>query len=154
MLIISHRANVDGPNPSIENKPEAIEFAISKNISVEVDLRIYNEKPYFGHDESQYETSLDFLKKNEGWLWVHCKDRDAFEYALKYNFNCFWHNIDDYTMTNHGYVWAYPGKESVGQMTIAVMPEHFWTKEEVISKKFFGVCTDYPMAYLDIINRR
>lgn len=152
MLIISHRANIDGPDLSIENKPEAIEFAISKNISVEVDLRIYNEKPYFGHDEAQYETSLDFLKNNEGWLWVHCKDRDAFEYALKHNFNCFWHNIDDYTMTNHGYVWAYPGKESAGQMTIAVMPEHFWTKEEVISKKFFGVCTDYPMAYLNVIN--
>jgi hypothetical protein len=153
MLIISHRANIDGPDASIENKPEAIEFLINKKVSVEVDLRIYNDSPYFGHDEAQYKTSLDFLKENEGWLWVHCKDREAFAFALQHNFNCFWHNIDDYTITNHGYVWAYPGKESVGQMSIAVMPELFWKKEEVMSKNFFGVCTDYPTAYLDIINR-
>lgn len=153
MLIISHRANIDGPDPSIENKPEAIEFAMSKQFSVEVDLRMYKGKLYFGHDEPQYETTLDFMKQNDGYLWTHCKDRDAFEYALKHNFNCFWHDTDDYTMTNHSYVWAYPGKEKIGQLTIAVMPERFWTKEETIAKDFFGVCTDYPMEYSVIINK-
>jgi hypothetical protein len=104
MLIISHRANIDGSDPSIENKPEAIEFAISKDLSVEVDLRFHKDKLYFGHDEPQYETSLDFLKEHETWLWVHCKEKESFNFAIKHNLNCFWHNIDDYTMTNHGYV--------------------------------------------------
>ena len=26
------------------------------------------------------------------------------------NFNYFWHQEDDYTLTSEGYVWVYPGK--------------------------------------------
>jgi hypothetical protein len=155
MLIISHRGNLTGCDPNNENRLETIEYVISKGFSVEVDLRIYNDKPYFGHDEPQYETSLNFLKNIDSFLWVHCKDKNSFEYALKYNLNCFWHDTDDYTMTSKGYVWAYPGKESVGNLCIGVMPEKFWPPgDTIINKKFFGICTDIPIAYQDIINNK
>lgn len=155
MLIISHRANINGPDQSIENKPEAIEFAISKNISVEIDFRVYKDKLYLGHDEPQYEITKSFLVDNNSWLWVHCKDKEAFQKALKYNLNCFWHDTDDYTMTSMGYVWAYPGKENVGNLCIGVMPEKFWSPGQIIiDNKFFGVCTDIPIAFQDIINNK
>jgi hypothetical protein len=154
MFIISHRANLDGPDPSIENKPDSILTAIKHGFSVEVDLRLYNNKLYFGHDEPQYETSLDFLNENKKYLWIHCKDLDALEFCLERAFHCFWHNKDDYTLTNYRYVWAYPGKEVVGKLCIMVMPEWHWKPEEVILKRPFGVCTDYPFAYKDIINRK
>lgn len=154
MIIISHRANLNGPDPSIENSPESIVHAINKGFSVEVDLRIRKDKLYFGHDEPQYETSLDFLIKNKKYLWIHCKDLIAMEFCLEHAFHCFWHNKDDYTLTNYRFVWAYPGKEPIGKLCVMVMPEWYWKPEEVVPKKPFGVCTDYPIAYQDIINRK
>lgn len=154
MFIISHRANLNGPDPSIENKPESIEYAISEGFSVEVDLRLNDGELYFGHDEPQYKTNLQFLDKYKSRLWIHCKDLNALEYCLERKLHCFWHNKDDYTLTNYRYVWAYPGKEPIGKLTIMVMPEWHWKPEEVITKKPYGVCTDYPYAYQDIINRR
>jgi hypothetical protein len=152
VLIISHRANLNGPDPSIENKPGAIEHAIDQGFSVEVDLRMRNGKLYFGHDEPQYETDVDFISKYKQRLWIHCKDMETMEFCLQKAFHCFWHNIDDYTLTNYRYVWAYPGKEPVGKLSILVMPELHWNPTETISKKPYGVCTDYPYAYRDIIN--
>jgi hypothetical protein len=154
MLIISHRANLNGPDPSIENKPESILEAIWHGFSVEVDLRMKDNKLYFGHDEPQYETNLDFLNENKKYLWIHCKDLDALEYCLSKSLHCFWHHKDDYTLTNYRYVWAYPGKDPIGSLTIMVMPEWYWKPEEVVSKKPFGVCTDRPFEYQDIINTR
>lgn len=154
MLIISHRANLNGPDPSIENKPEAIEHAINEGFSVEVDLRMKDGNLYFGHDEPQHETNIDFLYKYKQRLWIHCKEMQTMEFCLDKALHCFWHNTDDYTLTNYKYVWAYPGKEPVGKLTIMVMPELHWNPSEVISKKPYGVCTDYPHAYQEIINRR
>lgn len=155
MLVISHRGNLTGPDPDNENKPERILEVIKKDISVEIDLRFYKEKLYLGHDEPQYEINQNFLLENKSWLWIHCKEKESFHEALNYNLNCFWHDTDDYTMTSWGYVWAYPGKPSVGTLCIGVMPEKHWPPgETIINKNFFGVCTDIPIAYQDIINNR
>ncbi len=155
MLIISHRGNLTGIDSSIENKPEQILDVINQSICVEIDLRIYKDKLYLGHDEPQYQIDENFLLSNKTWLWVHCKEKESFDRALNYNLNCFWHDTDDYTMTSWGYVWAYPGKESAGSLCIGVMPEKFWAPGEVITtNKFFGVCTDIPIAFQDIINNK
>ena len=155
MLVISHRGNTLGVDPSNENKPEVILDCINKGICVEIDLRLFNNKPYLGHDEAQYEISLNFLLENKDWFWVHCKEKESFDYALRHNLHCFWHDVDDYTMTSWGYVWAYPGKDSVGTLCIGVMPEKHWAPGQIIiENNFFGVCTDIPIAFLDIINSK
>lgn len=146
MLIISHRGNLSGKDLATENKPEHL-VEVMQRFSVEVDLRVKNDKLYFGHDEAQYEINHDFLNTYREKLWVHCKDKEAFEFALKDNLNCFWHQTDDYTITSKGYVWAYPGKERVGSLCIIAVPEVFWTVEETKNKHFLGVCTDYPLSY-------
>lgn len=154
MLIISHRANLHGPGSSVENSPEAIKEAIQHGFSVEVDLRMKDDEIYFGHDEPEYKVDLDFLEEYKRYLWIHCKDLNALEYALSKALHCFWHTRDDYTLTNYRYVWAYPGKEPIGKLSVVCLPEWHWKPEEVISKNPFGVCTDYPFEYQDIINRK
>ena len=42
--------------------------------------------------------------------------------AIKAKFNFFWHQQDDFTLTNRGYIWTYPGK-CITPMSIMVMPE-------------------------------
>jgi hypothetical protein len=148
MLIISHRGNLDGPNPEIENKPSHIEDCIGWGYDVEIDLRKVGSKLYLGHDEPQYEIDWNWLLERRKNLWVHCKDADAFDAALKTRvLNCFWHNTDDYTLTSYNIVWAYPGKRPSGAMCIAVLPETIWNKEEVEKMEFYGVCTDYVKKY-------
>ena len=38
MILISHRGNIDGPNPKLENSPEYIQLAMEKGFDVEVDV--------------------------------------------------------------------------------------------------------------------
>lgn len=148
MLLIAHRGNLSGPNPDLENSPNYIQQALHSGYSVEIDLRVKDDKFYLGHDYAQYPISEDFLLENKGKLWVHCKDNIAFTKALQLNLNCFWHNTDDYTMTSYGYVWCYPGKPSVGKRSVTVLPELNQSITE-IDKNTFAVCSDYV---LDIKN--
>ena len=155
MMLISHRGNLNGPDLFSENDPELVNEVILMDIPVEVDLRWHNNSFYFGHDEPQYQVSVEFLLANKEWLWFHCKDKEAFNAALKLRkLNCFWHNTDDYTITTFGYAWAYPGKEPAGTLCIGVMPEMQWTFEETLKKPFFGICTDYISQVQDIINTK
>ena len=43
MKIISHRGNLYGPNPELENKPEYILAAIKCNFRVEIDLWVIGD---------------------------------------------------------------------------------------------------------------
>jgi hypothetical protein len=56
-------------------------------------------------------------------------------------------------MTNWGYVWAYPGKEPVNQLTVLVMPENVWPTKKTISLNAFGACSDWVGEIRDYINR-
>ena len=153
MLIISHRGNLIGPNKELENKPDVVQSVIdNEGFSVEIDLRMKNNELYLGHDEPQYKIDYEFLEKNKSYLWIHCKDSAAFAFCISKNLHYFWHDRDDYTLTSFGYVWAYPGKENVGNLTISVMPEMKWTPSYIKQSNFFGVCTDFPVAYQEIIN--
>jgi hypothetical protein len=153
VIVISHRGNTTGRDISFENKPEKILDVINEKLQVEIDLRWYNNKFYLGHDEPQYEIDVDFLIDNSLSLWVHCKERESLQEALKLKtVHCFWHDTDDYALTNLSYVWAYPGKEPVGTDCIAVMPERCWSIEETIQKGFAGVCTDECYQFKKLLN--
>ena len=146
MLLISHRGNIKGPNPTLENSPAYIQKALHSGFSVEIDLRVKDGQLYLGHDYPEHLIDEEFLVQNKERLWVHCKDSEAFTRAIKLNLNCFWHNTDDYTMTKYGYVWCYPGKEPVGKLSVIVLPEQV---HQPIDKNWFAVCSDYV---LDIKN--
>ena len=145
MILISHRGNIDGPNPEMENNPLYIDRALEKGYNVEVDIRgSFYTKFYLGHDEQQYMVSPDWLFARANKLWLHAKDIQALHSLTQQasNFNVFWHQDDFYTITTKGFIWTYPGKK-LFKNSICVLPEI--TKYKKISCK--GICSDYIIKY-------
>ena len=151
MLIISHRGNLNGPDKSKENNPDHIDRIISENLvfDVEIDLRVHKQKLYLGHDECEYVINQEWLFQHVAHLWIHCKNAEALRYCSQLEFfhHYFWHNTDDYTLTNKNIIWAYPGKPKVDDFTVLVMPEQYWNTKEIEEIQPFGVCTDYVETY-------
>ena len=147
MKLIAHRGNIDGPNSIEENTPEYIDIAIQLGYDVEIDLRLKNHKFYLGHDESQYQVSMSWLVERKNNLWIHCKNLDCLNTFsnTSINFNYFWHQEDDFTLTSLKYIWTYPGK-SYTFKSIIVMPE--WNTElknflNLLKFPCYGICSDY-----------
>lgn len=142
MLLISHRGNIAGPNPERENSPEYIKEALSAGFDVEIDLWYQDWSYFLGHDSPQYQVSLDFLGQSN--LWIHCKNYQALQHLVELGSpaNFFYHTDEDYVLTSHHYIWAYPGQPG-GAWTISVMPE--WHNQSIIG--FAGVCSDYVEKY-------
>jgi len=143
MMLISHRGNLNGPQPELENSPRYIQAALDAGYSVEVDLWVIDDIPYLGHDKSQYPVYMEWLKERQTKLWIHCKNRAALEFCLDNKLHCFYHDKDDYTMTNCGYVWAFPGQPKAGPFTIMVLPEWYNSPSEIKELDCFGICSDY-----------
>lgn len=148
MIKISHRGNLNGPKPELENSPDYIDLALNLKYRVEIDFWVNktdsgDKELCLGHDKPDYNIDIDWLKDRQNHLWIHCKNREALEFCLNERFHCFWHNVDDYTMTSNGYVWAYPGKQKAGRFSILVMPEREMPVDQIYKLECFGVCSDY-----------
>jgi glycerophosphoryl diester phosphodiesterase len=140
-MIIAHRGNINGPNPSTENREETIARAIELGLDCEIDVWKTDGRLWLGHDGPEHETTISFLAAHRPRLWVHCKNLDAL-IALKDEYNCFFHDKDTYTLTSKGYIWGNVGSPMTTQ-TILVMPE----KANMVCTEYLGVCTDYPFRY-------
>ena len=62
MILISHRGNMNGLNPHLENNQEYCEEAIDRGFDVEIDVW-YTDAWWTGHDRPQYRVNTDFFKK-------------------------------------------------------------------------------------------
>ena len=142
MIYISHRGLINGPDLNIENNPDQIEYLLSKNVNVEIDIHFYKSKFYLGHDEPRYEIKKNFLSSK--LLWCHAKTYEALNELQKTDLNYFWHQEDDYTITSLGYICVYPGKPII-KNSICVLPENF----NLDISKCYGICTDYLKKYID-----
>lgn len=148
MKLIAHRANLGGPDPSVENNLEQIDKCIELGYDVEIDLRYHKatDTLWLGHDEPQYQITRWWMAQRVDKLWIHCKDLDTL-HDMTVNtsgYNYFWHQEDDYTLTSKRHIWAYPGK-SYSSNTVIVMPE--WKNldwDTLRVTNCYGVCTDYP----------
>lgn len=142
MRLISHRGNLTGKYPLMENTPVYIREAVDQGYEVEID--VWGDTKgglYLGHDGPEYQTTMDFL--SDGPYIIHAKNDLAIEPLQCYSLHWFWHNTDDYTLTSHGLVWAYPDKKPAGINCIAVLPEIHNTPTE----GFGGICSDFIEEY-------
>lgn len=139
MILISHRGNIDGKKPELENTPNYIQKALDLGYHVEIDIW-YDNGFYLGHDFPQYEISFNYLINDK--LWCHAKNIEAIIEMKKYPIHYFWHQEDDITLTSKEYIWAYPGKQPI-KNSIAVMPELY---NDDISK-CIGICSDNIKKY-------
>jgi len=151
--IISHRGNLNGPNPSRENSPEYIDEAIAAGFDVEIDLRWKDHYFYLGHDEPQYQVSMLWLWQRKDKLWIHCKDLESLDIlsSSPVDFHYFWHDIDRYTLTSKGIGWVLVGQFPF-KKSIVVLPEsiHYYDKYEGNYNRILetmGICTDKPLFY-------
>jgi glycerophosphoryl diester phosphodiesterase len=146
MIIIAHRANMNGPNSLTENSLESIQDCFAYGFHVEID--VWYEKGIFwlGHDEPTYKLTDNSILLDEK-TWSHAKNLEAAEELKKLGAHYFWHQEDDFTLTSRGYFWTYPGKK-LGENSIAVMPE-VDLHEDTFSRAI-GVCSDYPLKYIAI----
>lgn len=145
MIVIAHRGNMSGPNPTSENNPTYVAAALSAGFNVEIDIWYIDNHFVLGHNKPEHEISYMFLYNTK--LWAHCKNVEAL-YNLKDNpaINSFFHDKDDCTLTSQGFIWSYPRKDIlITKKSVAVMPESVdgWD----ISKAY-AVCTDYADKYI------
>jgi len=145
MKLIAHRGNINGPNVDDENTIEQIDKCIENGYDVEIDLRydVVSQTFWLGHDKPKNVISFFKLAKMSQHLWIHCKDIDTLDFMTRTNFNYFWHQNDDYTMTSHGHIWSYPGKTCTPS-TVIVMPEECDISWDVLKvTDCYAVCSDY-----------
>ena len=144
MILISHRGNINGRFESYENEPNYIDLAISKGYDVEVDVWHKDDLLWLGHDNPQYNVDFRWFCDRIYKLWIHCKNFESvfFFKECGYEFNYFWHQEDDITLTSLNHIWAYPGKQPI-KNSISVMPE---LNNDDISK-CLGICSDYIEKY-------
>jgi hypothetical protein len=135
MIKIAHRGNIYGQNTKDENNPDYIMDALSNGYHAEVDVWFVGGQWYLGHDNPQYSISKDFLLNP--MLWCHAKNKESlFNMRKMMGIHFFWHQDDDYTLTSKGYVWTYPGKDTMDGSIIVCgkdLPDGF----------FSGICSDY-----------
>ena len=100
---------------------------------------------FLGHDGPQYEISPDWLFERAGHLWIHAKNIEAF-YTFTQSvgdWNAFWHQEDEHTLTSAGFIWAYPGS-ILTPRSICVMPEISKVKYSPQDLEVCaGICSDY-----------
>lgn len=147
MIYISHRGNIDGPIPEMENKPEYIDNSILEGYQVEIDVWYIDGNIFLGHDEPNYKVDINWLSERSQKLWVHCKNIESMVFLLSFenNFNFFWHQSDLMTLTSKNFMWVYPGKQKI-KNSVAVLPELY---NDDISD-CYGVCSDYIKKYKEV----
>jgi hypothetical protein len=139
MKLIAHRGNTNGPNPTKENNPDYIIQTINQGYDCEIDVRYISNEYFLGHDHPDYKIDISFLLENKDRFWIHCKNFEAFDQLIQIKeLNIFWHENDQYTLTSHQFIWAYPGKPT-SDRCIILMPE--WNN--FLYDKGYGICTDY-----------
>ena len=141
MKLIAHRGNIDGPNIEFENNPNQIDICIKKGFNVEIDIH-YDDTTkniWLGHDKAQYCVTWHWLAQRVNELWIHCKDFTTLNEfaAMPYEYNYFWHQNDDYTLTSKGFIWTYPGKK-VGPKSVLVD-----LNGGDIHQDCYAICSDY-----------
>ena len=147
MKLIAHRGLISGPNKNLENLPAQIRSSLDKGYDCEIDLWVFEDRFYLGHDGPQYNITRDFL--DQPGLWIHAKHLPALHWLLSTELNYFWHESDKYTLTSHGYIWAYPGN-IVTNKSVQVMPEMADPELNNLDWNCCAICSDWILKIQDM----
>tara|TARA_R110000868_G_scaffold9602_3_gene47294 strand:- start:179 stop:652 length:474 start_codon:yes stop_codon:yes gene_type:complete len=152
MKFISHRGNLQGRHKINENIPSVIENVISNGYNVEIDVWESDDKLYLGHDEPQWNVSLEFFKSNYDKLLIHCKDdASLFRLSSLPILDLFSHADDKFTLSSKGKILIHPHTITTYRKGILIMPEmSHYTVEEIL--QFDGIVSDNIKFYEDCYN--
>lgn len=144
MKIISHRGNINGPLPEKENRPSYIDCAIQLGYEVEVDLRIFDNEIWLGHDEPQYKINLSWMELRKNKIWYHCKDINSALFLSELNdgYQYFCHTQDSFVCTSRNYFWVHDLTNKINENCIIPLI----SKEDIKNynnKEPYAICTDF-----------
>jgi hypothetical protein len=153
MIIIAHRGNLIGPNSKHENTQFIAQKAIDLHFDVELDLwETDNDDWWFGHDCPESIIPKSFILEHKNHIWIHAKTGQTLQLALDNKLKCFYHNVDDFTLTSNGCIWRYPRNDlPISRDTVVVLPETNCNNQiphsnlETMLHEARAVCTDYPI---------
>ena len=142
MILIAPRGLLEGPDKSIENKPEQILKAIDAGFDVEIDLWVVNSEIWLGHDAPQYLVPASFIERHSLYLWIHAKNLAALRWLLDTKCRYFWHENDQFTLTSNQKIWSFPTSELTAH-SIQLLPELADQALDNVNINCYGVCSDY-----------
>ena len=150
MKLIAHRGLVNGPNKTLENQPHNIRSTLDQGYDCEIDLWVFDDRLYLGHDGPQFNVTRAFIENPK--FWIHAKNLEAFYWLTDTQLTYFWHENDKFTLTSNGYIWSYP-EQNLTNKSIRLMPE--WADPELTTVKesvCYGVCSDYILKINQLLS--
>lgn len=143
MRYIAHRGLFKGPNSRLENMPNQINQALLEGYDCEIDLWVFDNRLYLGHDGPQINVTEEYIRNDR--FWIHAKNLEALCWLrhspIKHNY--FWHESDKFTLTSDEYIWTNPGNH-LSIDSVMVMPEHEDPTLEVTRNAVcHAICSDY-----------
>lgn len=141
MILISHRGNINGENPNLENTPDYIDKAISLGYDVEIDIWKTIDGLYLGHDEPVFPIELDWLIKRKNYLWIHCKNFESLTELVQTKLRVFYHQKEEYTIISDNNIWAHNIETADKKCIIPLLSQN--EIENWIPTDVYGVCSDY-----------
>ena len=141
MIYISHRGNLKGANPNLENNPAQVKSCLAKGLHCEIDVWFINGHFFLGHDGPVYAVKEKFLENKK--LWCHAKNLSALEkMSSNSKIHSFWHETDQFTLTSKGYIWTFPDRP-VCAKSIIVKLNRGSDFNPMSEPKCYGICSDY-----------
>lgn len=142
MKLISHRGNVDGLHPELENHQSYIDKAISLGYDVEMDVRFIDGKLFLGHDTPDYEVTLQWLVDRNNYLWVHTKNFGALSHLIVHDLRVFYHQKENHTIINNcNLIWSHELSEANERSIIPLL-----SLADIAAfngTKVAGICSDF-----------
>lgn len=144
MKLISHRGNIKGRKPELENRPSYIDSAIQLGYEVEIDVRYIGDMFQLGHDTGDFEVDLNWLEKRKEALWLHCKDIESAQFLAKRGLKHFCHVQDPYVIMSTGHLWVHDIRLSLNDnCIIPLLSLEDMQNYSLYADKVYAVCTDY-----------
>lgn len=159
MKLISHRGNLNGPNPEQENQFVYLYNALISGFDVQIDVWLIDGMVWTGHDKPTYKFEWNQLYKLKVGAWIHCRNLEALKFFSStynakqfYNWNFFWHQNDDFAITSNHLIWTYPGKELTSSSIVTLTNEYNVSYNEKDLDNCYGICSDNVIKLKGIYN--
>ena len=148
--LIAHRGLIKGPSKTLENQPHNLRATLERGYDCEIDLWVFDDRLYLGHDGPQFNVTQAFIENPK--FWIHAKNLEALYWLTETQLTYFWHEKDKYTLTSNGYIWSYP-EQTLTNKSIRLMPE--WEDPDLTSVKkdvCFAICSDYILKIDELLS--
>jgi hypothetical protein len=144
MILISHRGNLNGCNPEIENTADYIDKAIAARYYVEVDVRYVDGGFWLGHDGPQHLVSIDWLIERKKSLMVHAKNSAALCLMLDHKIPVFYHSNENHVVVaNTDFIWTHDISDLTEKSIIPLLGLEDIKKFGSLNRNIAGICSDF-----------